>query len=358
MFTKFRLKIQRKKSAKLRKHNVFVVGKRRKLPRIGFLVRKIITKKILLIILPVLFIIICLGAIKYFLLSDKFRLETVTIEGNEQVSSELVISKVSSLINKNIFLIRPSRIKSDLLDESPYIKQVWVEKKLPNTLIIQIEERSSKYVWINFNGAFLIDDVGYVIDKVATFTGLDLSSQEKDILKGYVDVEKIKEDMNTTTTINEESTDTQEQEVVSQSEEINVLEEINQVKSEVTSKVEAFWEKNSGSISVYLQTYQAVFSYEDEDYTLSSLIDKQELGVISMIMNIDLNNYVVEKYICVSPFKYIMQVNGNRQIIFTSTRDVKTQEEELLKILERIALEGKDFYLIDLSTKKSVIGFK
>jgi hypothetical protein len=54
--------------------------------------------------------------------------------------------RVSSFKGENIFLLTPDEVKEALFEENGYIKEAYVEKKIPSTLSIKIEEYIPLYI--------------------------------------------------------------------------------------------------------------------------------------------------------------------------------------------------------------------
>src|SRR4030042_2386078 len=120
-------------------------------------------------------IILIIGAIFYFLFfSATFQVKQVIINGENKVSKEKIEAsaekkienKILFLKTKSIFLINTADIKSDILDSFPQIAEVKIKREIPNTIDINVIERSSSAVWCKKENCFLVDDKGVIFERV------------------------------------------------------------------------------------------------------------------------------------------------------------------------------------------------
>ena len=71
----------------------------------------------------------------------------IDIEGNHKVSEEEILEKAKMELGTNIFRMELGRIE-DCIREDERIKDVWVKRKLPNRILIEVEEKKPA-LWIN-----------------------------------------------------------------------------------------------------------------------------------------------------------------------------------------------------------------
>ena len=128
--------------------------------------------------------------------TDIFKTANIIVEGNRSLKYEEVL-KAGEIDNvKNIFQIDLKRVRNLLLNH-PRIKEVTIKRKLPDTIIINIEERiptaiilvSSEYI----SKVYEVDNEGYIISEGSKILNYDLpiitGVTNKDITVGL----KIKE---------------------------------------------------------------------------------------------------------------------------------------------------------------------
>src|SRR4030042_4606564 len=97
-----------------------------------------------------------IGAIFYFLFFlETFQVKQTIITGENKVSKEniklLTEKKLENRLlffkTKSIFLINTTEIKSDILDSFPQIAEVIARREIPDTIDINVTERSGLAVW-------------------------------------------------------------------------------------------------------------------------------------------------------------------------------------------------------------------
>lgn len=149
--------------------------------------RKFIKKCVLLLTLLVsTFTALCLK-------HPYFDIKKIEIINNKNISKE-EITKLSGIFKgDNIFYIDMDRIKKGILT-NPYILDIEVKKKLPNTIIINIKEREAifygekngKFVVIDKNGVVLENRKDIKNMNLVKLQGLDVEKSEvgKPIVNG------------------------------------------------------------------------------------------------------------------------------------------------------------------------------
>lgn len=118
--------------------------------------------KILLIICALLFFVIILR------FSPGFNIQTIVIENNSRVSSEEIEDLSGLEKGKNIFSINKRQVAKKI-QESPYIAEAKISRKLPDTIKIEVVERQDRYYVEYQEGSFaILDGQGYILDKEDT----------------------------------------------------------------------------------------------------------------------------------------------------------------------------------------------
>lgn len=125
-------------------------------------IKKLNRKKVI-ISLFILFIIVIAGII-YFLTTPMFNIANIEIIGNNKNSIETYISLSKIELNAtNIFAVTKNGITKNV-KENPYVESVSIKRKLPNTLLITIQEREVSYQ-AQYNDKYIyIDKQGYILE--------------------------------------------------------------------------------------------------------------------------------------------------------------------------------------------------
>lgn len=106
-------------------------------------------------------ILLCVG-LYFFLSSDMFDISKVKVTGNNYYTVAQIKDKANVKIGKNIFRFRTYKLKQKLLKD-PYLKNVTIKRKLPATIVIEIEERKEQAAIVYDNRYIIIDEDGLVL---------------------------------------------------------------------------------------------------------------------------------------------------------------------------------------------------
>ena len=121
-----------------------------------------------------LFLIIVFSVFYFAFFYSGVQIKNVVISGNEKVAGSDIENLISTDINnkilglfdsKSIFLVNPDRINKDILEKFPEIEKLTINKKLPQTLILNVTERKSVGIYCQTNNiCFLIDQNGIIFE--------------------------------------------------------------------------------------------------------------------------------------------------------------------------------------------------
>lgn len=123
-------------------------------------------------VLLVVFFVACLLAGYFFSLSSFFAIDTIKVEGNQLVSDDRVIALSGIEKGRNIFKINQQEL-SRWLQIDPLIGGVTVSRKLPGTLVINVEERKSVAIIATGQAFVWLDQQGNVISRMVKMGDFD-----------------------------------------------------------------------------------------------------------------------------------------------------------------------------------------
>jgi len=128
--------------------------------RIVYTKKSRLMKTILIVLLLIFFIFL-------FMQSSFFNCERVVVVGNTWLDTEYVLKNANVPIGNNLFNIDERHIRSRL-ELLPIVQEVRIEKRLPNTIYIHVQERELTAIVV-VNGKFiLVDSEGFYIQNVET----------------------------------------------------------------------------------------------------------------------------------------------------------------------------------------------
>ena len=149
--------------------------------------RKRKKRKKTMIFLVIVILTIGLGA--YLFTSPSFRIEEISIKGNNQLSTQKIKELAEVKNGENIFSIIGIVTKVKL-KQSGYIEDATITKVYPNKIEIQVKERNKQFQIKTETGVFInIDEQGYIIDcssdklGIPTITGMEITENEAKLIK-------------------------------------------------------------------------------------------------------------------------------------------------------------------------------
>ena len=156
--------------------------------------RRKMKKHILTVLLAVA--VMCVGVVLVFSLF--FRINNITVSGDRVYSDKMVVEKSEIVSGKNLFRVNEKRVSEKLSKELPYIKEITIERKLPDTLIINVTATREVATVTTAKGFVLLDETGKVLDKnasilkenVAVIKGVKLKEYEEGAMVSFTDAKK------------------------------------------------------------------------------------------------------------------------------------------------------------------------
>ncbi len=138
--------------------------------------RRLIIRFLLLLFAVAVVIVIIIWSF-YF---DYFRIKNIAVEGNSFIEKEKIIGNINNSISGKYFYIIPKNniliaskkeIADNLLNNFFRVKSADISKKLPDGLMIKIEERNPSALLCEDKNCFFVDDSGYVFEESPFFSG-------------------------------------------------------------------------------------------------------------------------------------------------------------------------------------------
>lgn len=120
-------------------------------------------KKIKKIIKVITLFLLIIGGVVFALVSPIFNIDEIIITNNQQISTDTIISLSQLQIGKNLFQFNKNKVEKELKTNS-YIESVDIRRKIPNKVVISIEERKKNYNVEFLNGYAYINNQGYILE--------------------------------------------------------------------------------------------------------------------------------------------------------------------------------------------------
>lgn len=125
--------------------------------------RKKRNKKIKFFLKLIVLVGLISGGIVFALTSPIFNIKDIKVLNNSQISTDTIISLSELKYDENIFKFYSKNV-IEKIKENPYIENVKIHRKFPNTIEIDIEERVPKYS-VDYMGKYAyINNQGYLLE--------------------------------------------------------------------------------------------------------------------------------------------------------------------------------------------------
>lgn len=135
-------------------------------------------KKILKILLKLLILIaIAIALILFLFVSPVFNIKEIVVIGAYEKSESAYIATSGIEIGENIFEIDTNTAISEIVKD-PYVESIYINRKYPSTVEIQVEERKISYIAEQNGKYYSIDKNGYILEN-------SLSPIDFPEIKGY-----------------------------------------------------------------------------------------------------------------------------------------------------------------------------
>lgn len=104
-----------------------------------------------------------------------FRVDTITITGEDRYSEAEIIEATGLSTGDNLFLLNKYAIAEDLLKKLPYIAQVRINRVLPDTLTIDVTESDAVLAVVQEGSAWLVSPEGKIVEQRVASAAKDLA---------------------------------------------------------------------------------------------------------------------------------------------------------------------------------------
>lgn len=85
-----------------------------------------------------------------------FRVDTIVITGEERYSEQEILDATGIQTGDNLYLMNKNDVASRMVEALPYLKNVRINRKLPDTLLIEVTECSTPLAVIQDGSAWLV----------------------------------------------------------------------------------------------------------------------------------------------------------------------------------------------------------
>lgn len=146
-----------------------------------------------------LLIMVLLCAVAFIIIfkTDLLTVKRIEVSGNHIISKEEIIDYSGITIGNNLLKERVNQIQMSL-SKNPYIKSATIRRKIPDKILIQVEERKEEGAIFFMDNFLIIDEEGMVLKSTPERRNLNLIKglEFSDFMEGEVlnvkDVDQLK----------------------------------------------------------------------------------------------------------------------------------------------------------------------
>ncbi len=95
-----------------------------------------------------------------------FRMDYIVVSGNERYSESEVLAASGLQTGGNLYFLNKYDVKEAIFQQLPYVETVKINRKLPDTLLIEVSECKAAAGVQDEDGIWLISDHGKLLEKV------------------------------------------------------------------------------------------------------------------------------------------------------------------------------------------------
>ena len=96
-----------------------------------------------------------------------FRVDTIIVTGTELYTQEEVVESTGVEQGDNLILLNKFDVQNRIREQLPYIEKIRINRKLPDTLLVEIVEEWQPMTIVQDGSAWLISSSGKIVDQKA-----------------------------------------------------------------------------------------------------------------------------------------------------------------------------------------------
>lgn len=94
-----------------------------------------------------------------------FRVDSVVVTGQQRYTAEEVAAATGVESGDNLYLMDKNSIVSGMLEQLPYIESIRISRKLPDTLLVEVQECGRPMAIVQEGSAWLISPRGKIVEQ-------------------------------------------------------------------------------------------------------------------------------------------------------------------------------------------------
>lgn len=95
-----------------------------------------------------------------------FRVNTITVSGGERYTAQQITDASGVHYGDNLFLLNKYDVQSRIREQLPYIETIRINRRLPDTLLVDVTECGGTLAVVQDGSAWLISASGKIVDQL------------------------------------------------------------------------------------------------------------------------------------------------------------------------------------------------
>jgi hypothetical protein len=289
-------------------------------------------------------------------LNENVVLKQTEYEGLDRLTKTQLDASIQDRFGKSMIGLNLRDMEKRLVHDFIEVSNVRAEKIYPDKVIFKIEEKTARLILINFNGKFLIDENGEILKAVCREDLQKYDSFDYLLARGFGDanadyiedivIENLPEDVKI------EEFDFQK---FPFEEKVKILQSI-EVQKETQFNEEINFVQENTDLGLDLNVVY-MKSWSEDCFAQGDFTDKTLVSFLADISDILLTQlkYDIRDINWDGEFRLVVILNSGTKLIFSPSRTLDIQIEDLESILLYAKKNVYEFKLIDLSSQKVLV---
>lgn len=95
-----------------------------------------------------------------------FRVDTIEVTGTQRYTAQEIIDASGVDTGDNLFLLNKYNVDQNIRSVLPYVQELRINRRLPDTLVIQVEECGTPLAVVQDGSAWLVSPAGKIVEQV------------------------------------------------------------------------------------------------------------------------------------------------------------------------------------------------
>lgn len=97
-----------------------------------------------------------------------FRVDTIIVTGQQRYTEEEVTEATGVVQGDNLFLLNKYAVANEIIAKLPYIEEIRINRKLPDTLLVEVRECGEPLAIVQDGVAWLVSPNGKIVEQAET----------------------------------------------------------------------------------------------------------------------------------------------------------------------------------------------